>query len=97
MALVNYLIKTNKEKKQNKKKKQNINFIVINITKNGNIKNSKPCFKCIEYMMMLDEYTNYKINYVYYSSQDNIIKKVKLKDLDMEENKHVSSRFKRRY
>lgn len=80
-------------KKENKKKKININLIVIKVDLNGNLKNSKPCCKCIKF---LDRIKNYKIKYVFYSGKHGSIECAKFKDLKNDPNKHISSRFRNR-
>lgn len=71
--------------------KKTINLIVIRIDLNGNLKNSKPCFKCIEYLRKI---RGYKLRYVYYSDDNGNILMEKFNDLLNSENKHVSRRFR---
>lgn len=47
--------------------KKNINIVVININRNGKLKNSMPCSDCINF---LKKQNNYKINRVYFSTPD---------------------------
>lgn len=81
---------------KNKSKKIDINLIVIRTDLNGNLKNSKPCFKCIQYMERLNKITIYKIKYVYYSNEFGNVTMLKFKELYDDEDKHVSVRFKKR-
>ena len=75
-------------KSKNKKK---IDLIVIRVDMNGNLKNSKPCFKCIKY---LDQLRFYKLKNVYYSNDDGDIILIKFSELKFSNNIHVSKRFK---
>jgi len=68
-----------------------INLLVIRIDKSKNLKDSKPCSKCLEH---LSKMKNYKLRFVYYSDSEGNIVKRKFADLLLEENKHVSRRFK---
>lgn len=79
-----------------KAKKKKINLIVIRIDRFGNLRNSGPCFKCIQYMQRLNLTTSYKIENVYYSDQDGNIVVIKLADLIDQENKHVSYAFRKK-
>lgn len=75
-------------------RKTTIDIIVINITKEGKLKNSKPCEKCIECMVDFCKKTKYHIRHIYYSKIDGTIGKTSLKSLHMEKNKFVSTRFR---
>lgn len=71
-----------------------INLLVIRIDKGGNLKNSKPCAKCIQYMNYVSRITPYIIQYVYWSNGEGMIIKSTLSDLNYDSNKHVSKRFR---
>lgn len=76
-----------------KANKKTINLIVIRMDLKGNLKNSKPCFKCIEH---LSKIRCYKLKNVYYSDEQGNIVMIKFKDLFYSDNKHVSKRFRNR-
>lgn len=75
-------------KKYNKKI---LDIIVIRVLKNGQIKNSKPCSKCLQH---LNNIKGYKIKNVYYSTDDGNILVEKFSKLFNSETKHISKRFK---
>ena len=54
-----------------------VDIVVIRINRNGKLGYSRPCKRCIKYMMRLNEMI--KINNVYYSHSDGIIYKEQLK------------------
>lgn len=72
------------------KNKKNIDMIVIRITKTGVLTSSMPCEHCLKNMNEMDN--GYKINNVYFSTNERIIEKVKLRDL-MNYPKHISGGF----
>lgn len=78
--------------KGKRKKKIDLDLLVVRVTRVGNLANSKPCFKCIRRMFILQQ-NGYRIRKVYYSGQGGIIIETTLNDL-MEENQHVSRRFR---
>lgn len=71
-------------------------LIVIRLDKKGNLKNSKPCHKCIQYMNYITTISPYIIKYIYWSDNQGKIIKSKLVDLMAEENKHYSRRFRKK-
>lgn len=71
-----------------------LDLLVVRVTKTGNIKNSRPCVKCIEFMMKV---SGYKIRNVYYSNSNGEIVCEKLLDLYHSEEQHVSLAFKKKY
>ena len=75
-------------------KKRKIYIVVIRIDKNGNLKNSAPCSKCVEHMLRLNGWGSYNLKDIYYSNEDGNIIKTSLKDLETNENNYVSSRFR---
>jgi cytidine deaminase len=63
------------EKLPSKKKISDINLLVIRFSKNGKICMSKPCTKCIDYMLNYPCKRGYNIKTIYYSDENgNIIK-----------------------
>ena len=76
------------------KRKRNITLIVIRIDNNGNLKNSKPCRKCLEYMSSTNKQRIHKIVNLYYSNENGNIEVTKLTKLMSSSNKHLSKRFR---
>ena len=72
----------------------NVDLIVIRVGKNGSLKNSAPCFKCIEHLNRMNLKTNYKLKYIYYSDSTGNVKKVKFIELLKSDEKHMSLRFR---
>lgn len=79
-----------------KAKKKRISLVVIRVDRMGNLRNSAPCFKCIQYMYRLNLTTSYKIENVYYSNQNGDIIMAKLTELVDQENKHISYAFRKK-
>ena len=73
---------------------QNVNMLVIRISKNNKLQNSKPCANCIETMKILPEKKGYRIRNVYYSNENGDIIKSSLKNLESEE-LHYSKFFRK--
>ena len=80
---------------QYKKHLQQINMLVIRLSKNNKLQNSKPCANCINNMKILPEKKGYKIKNIYYSDDNGEIIKTSLKNLENEE-LHYSRFFRRR-
>ena len=79
------------EKSQHQiKKNKSYDIVVIRVDKNGILKNSRPCYKCIEWMLNCRQY---KINRIYYSDTNSNIICKKLYTLSQEP-RHLSKRFK---
>lgn len=81
-----------KLKKSGKKKGTKLSLIVIRVDKEGNLKNSLPCFKCLQYLSNVSY--KYHIKFIYYSDNNGNIEMVKLSDLLDSSEKHVSRRFR---
>jgi hypothetical protein len=64
--------------------------LIIKVSISGQLGSSKPCVKCVNYMMIRAREKGYKINKIYYSTTENTIVCQKLADLYNETNKHVS-------
>jgi len=77
-----------------KKRLQNINMLVIRLSKNNRLQNSKPCANCIRAMKILPERKGYKIQNIYYSDDNGDIIKSNLRILENEE-LHISRFFRR--
>lgn len=71
-------------------KRQKINIIVLRVNGKGQLSNSRPCFKCLEYMSRLRGIT---IKNIYYSDSNDTITIAKFKDLYCG-TKHYSKRFR---
>jgi cytidine deaminase len=76
------------------KRLENVELLVIRLSKTNNIQSSRPCNNCIELMNYLPEKKGYKIKTIYYLNNDGDIIKTDLQTLEKEE-KHYS-RFYRR-
>lgn len=79
---------------EKKKHLHNINLLVIRISKNNKLQNSKPCANCINKIRILPEKKGYRIKNIYYSDDNGEIIKSNLKTLENEELHY--SRFYRR-
>jgi len=77
-----------------KKHFQNVNMLVIRISKNNKLQNSKPCANCIETMKILPEKKGYHIKNIYYSNEKGDIVKSSLKNLETEK-LHYSKFFRK--
>lgn len=76
------------------KHKRNITLIVIRIDNNGNLKNSMPCRKCLDFMFSTNQRRLHKIVNIYYSNDDGNIETTKLAKLMAFPTKHLSKRFR---
>ena len=92
-AETNALAKLIKVNQRQSNKLINIDLLVIKTDRNFCLKNSKPCHKCISYMMNFPKY-GYRIRYVYYSDQNGNIIKTNLTDLSDDNYAHTSRRFR---
>lgn len=72
-------------------KRKYADLLVIRVDFNGNLRNSKPCSKCIEYLSKL---RTYRIKNVYYSNENGDIIMVKFTDLLHSKDMHISRRFR---
>lgn len=72
-------------------KKTAVDLVILRLNKNGDIKMSKPCNKCIEHLSNV--HPSIIIKNVYYSTDDGFIK-VKFNSL-LKDKKYISTRFKR--
>ena len=64
--------------KSKRKVKKDIDLIVIRIGKLGDLKDSRPCGKCLEHLYNLK---TFRIKYIYYSTNDGTIIRAKFTDL----------------
>lgn len=76
------------------KKPLKVSILVIRFTPSGKLGNSKCCFKCIHDMINIPITKGYKITKVYYSNREGDIVKTNLKELDNDNDKHVSKFYK---
>lgn len=67
------------------KKPKKINMLVIRITKNGKLGMSKPCNKCVSYMIHLFPKKGYIVKNIYYSTNEGCIIKTNLRKLSTTE------------
>ena len=72
------------------KKLEVINILVLRFSKTGYIRNSKPCSNCINSIMTISQMKGYKIKHVYYSNEEYGITCSSLKELQQDDNKHLS-------
>lgn len=77
-----------------KKHLQNINMLVIRISKINKLQNSKPCANCIEIMRLLPEKKGYRIKNIFYSDENGNIIKSNLKNLE-NDNLHYTKFFRK--
>jgi len=77
-------------------KKKKIILIVIRINRFGNLMNSTPCFKCIQYLERLNKSSGYKIDKIYYSNAEGKVEIHKLSELINSEEKHISYAFRQK-
>lgn len=75
------------------KKLQNINLLVIRLSKQKKLQSSKPCINCIYKMKSLPERKGYKIKNIYYSNESGDIVKTNLSSLE-KETPHYSTYYK---
>jgi cytidine deaminase len=78
-----------------RKKLESINILVVRLSKNNRLQESKPCFNCIQNMSILPQQKGYKLNNIYYSDNDGNIVKTSLNKLKNDEEIHIS-RFYRK-
>jgi hypothetical protein len=76
-------------------RKKEITLLVIRIDRHGNLKNSAPCFKCLEYIKRVNCTTSYSIKEVCYSDENGNIVIKKAIDLINAKVKHISLRFRK--
>src|SRR5437868_4678896 len=54
---------------------KNFDIIVINVSRQHYLKNSKPCLNCINQMINFNKKSKYKIKHIYYSNSNGDIQK----------------------
>jgi hypothetical protein len=79
---------------QRKKHLQCVNILVVRLSKNNKIQNSKPCANCIETIKTLPEKKGYRIKNIYYSGDNGEIIKSSIKTLENEK-LHYSRFFRK--
>lgn len=77
-----------------RKRLQPVNMLVIRLTTQNKLQNSKPCANCIREMRLLPEKKGYRIKYIYYSNNHGDIIKRSLDNLENDE-LHYSRFFRR--
>lgn len=75
-------------------RKISVDLVVVRVSKSGSLKNSAPCFKCIEHLQRMNTKTTYKLRHIYYSDATGNIIKAKFTDLVLADDKHMSLRFR---
>ena len=79
-----------------KKRLQDINILVVRMSRNNKIQSSKPCENCIKLMNILPPKKGYRIKHIYYSDNNGNIVKSNLKILENED-LHYSRFFRKKY
>lgn len=77
-----------------KRRPENINLLVVRLSKKNKIQSSKPCHNCIYLMKIIPEKKGYKLQNIYYSDGEGNLVKTTLDILEKED--HHYSRFYRR-
>jgi hypothetical protein len=72
----------NKLKPLKRKHLQNVNLLVIRLSKTNILQNSKPCANCIKIIKTLPSKKGYNIKHIYYSNDDGKIIKSSLSKLE---------------
>ena len=83
-----------KIKKHDSKRPLDVNIIVLRVNKIGDISLSQPCHNCIKKMEKFQEYKNCRIEYIIFSKTNNILQKIKLKNIKNLPI-HISTAFKK--
>lgn len=73
---------------------QSVNMLVIRLSRNNKIQNSKPCANCIETMTILPQKKGYVIKNIYYSNEHGVIVKSSMQNLKKDE-LHYTRFFRR--
>jgi hypothetical protein len=76
------------------KRQKNMTLIVIRIGKEGDLKNSMPCTKCIDYIKTTNDKRYHQIKNIYFSNTDGNLEYVSLNTLSEQTNQHLSKRFR---
>jgi cytidine deaminase len=82
--------------RRSSRKLKRVNLLVVRTSKSGKLNNSRPCLHCIKSMMSKTPLYGYKIHYVYFSTDDGSIQKIKLSELNLCKENHISSFYRRR-
>jgi hypothetical protein len=89
---INNLIK--KKQSSDMKRLKPIDILVIRVNKSKQLKNSKPCARCVTNMLTLPAKAGYYIKYVYYSNDRGTITRIKLSHLSEKKEQHISGYYK---
>jgi hypothetical protein len=73
-----------------------IDILVIRTTATGDLRNSKPCAKCLKHMARI-EINRYRIRNIFYSDDDGIIVCESFKNLSNDKNKYLCKSQRRLY
>jgi deoxycytidylate deaminase len=63
------------------KKKRTLDFYILRITNNNELRSSKPCSKCIKHMSLLLPRRGFRVRHVYYVTEENVLLKVHFNEL----------------
>jgi deoxycytidylate deaminase len=91
-AEIDAIYKLNNLLKKKKNKIDSVNMLVIKVKRDGTISNSSPCINCLKKMTECP--IGYKINKIYYSTNDQNINCEKLIDLINADKLHVSAYYR---
>jgi deoxycytidylate deaminase len=75
-----------------KKRKIKIDLLVIRISNSNKLVNSKPCYKCLDYIY--NNLLKYSVRNIYYSNENGDLVVEKFNRLYHDDNKHVTKRFR---
>jgi cytidine deaminase len=76
-----------------RKRLEDINILVVRLSKTNKIQSSKPCYNCIKMMSTYPKIKGYKIRHIYYSNVDGTITRSTLNKLETEQ-AHYSRYYK---
>ena len=76
------------------KKKTNIHLIILRLSSNNKLQNSKPCINCLNKLSYLPHKKGYKLNNIYYSHELHYLIQTKQSTL-INENRHISKFYRK--
>jgi hypothetical protein len=86
----------NKLKKNKNSKPIPIDIYVIRVNKNGELRNSKPCFQCCKYMNVVSTKKGYYVKHVIYSNEHGETITIKFHELFSSKDGYISTYFRKR-
>ena len=79
--------------RDNNKRPKNISLLVIRVSRSGLLGSSRPCLHCLQQLKTL---RRYKIDFVYFSTRDGTIERVRFNKIIREKHQHISTGYLRR-